>query len=237
MRLSIHGLLLGYCLVSTTALIGVVTHDHLGGQKEARFQEIDAQRINIREPDGRLRMVITSAGRTPGIIFRGKEYPHPSRKSAGLLFFNEEQTENGGLIFDGARRDGHVSSSGHLSFDQFEQDQVITLDQSEDGTRRLAGLGVADRPDQPMDIEALTHVAAMPEGPGKAAAFAKLRAASLGGRQRLFAGKQEGASRVSLKDAEGRERLRLEVTADGRATIAFLDANGKVVRTLVPDGP
>ena len=73
----------------------------------AKFESIDVQRINVVEPDGTLRMVISNKSAAPGAIIRGKEYAHPDRQSAGILFFNDEATENGGLIFGGAKgKDG-----------------------------------------------------------------------------------------------------------------------------------
>ena len=43
--------------------------------KKTKFDEIDVQRINVLEPDGTLRMVISNHARLPGIIVRGKERP------------------------------------------------------------------------------------------------------------------------------------------------------------------
>src|ERR1700748_2748138 len=94
------------------------------------FDEIDVHRINVREPDGTLRLVISNRQSFPGAIIKGKEYPHEDRKTAGVLFFDDEGTEDGGLIF-GAVKDaqGKVTESNvHLSFDQYMQDQVLTLD-------------------------------------------------------------------------------------------------------------
>lgn len=39
---------------------------------------------------------------------------------------------------------------------------------------------------------------------------------------------------LSLRDAAGRKRLMLKVTAAGEASIPFLDEAGKVVRTVTP---
>jgi len=228
----IERLLLGYCVLGTTLVGGWTLWGVARPPERLSVIELDAQRLNIREPDGRLRLVATSAARTPGILFRGKEYPHPSRRSAGLLFFNDQGTENGGLIFDGARRDGRVTSSGHLSFDQFEQDQVVTLDQSENDGRRWAGLGVADRPVQPLDVATLSRAATTHDPTEQTRLMDSLKAQS--GHQRVFVGKQDEASRVILKDAQGRDRLRLEVTAPGKASITFLDETGRAVRTYGP---
>ena len=96
---------------------------------------IDVQRINVREPDGTLRMVLYGAAREPGIIIAGHEQPNPGGQSAGILYYNKEGTENGGLIFDG-EHDGHGTrhSGGSLTFDRYKQDQVVQLVGSEAGS-------------------------------------------------------------------------------------------------------
>jgi hypothetical protein len=38
-------------------------------------------------------------------------------------------------------------------------------------------------------------------------------------------------------DAEGRKRIVMQVTADGTASLDFLDAEGHVVRSFVPANP
>ena len=92
-----------------------------GATAKQNFDVIDVHRINVREPDGTLRMVISNMQSFPGAIVKGKEYPHQDRKAAGMLFFDNEGTEDGGLIF-GAFKDakGDLSESNvHLSFDQY----------------------------------------------------------------------------------------------------------------------
>lgn len=93
----------------------------------ARFKTIDVERINVREPDGTLRMVISGRQSFPGLLIRGREYAH-QRGQAGMLFYNDEGTEQGGLIFNG-RRDaqGKVDSGVSLTADRYEQDQQLQL--------------------------------------------------------------------------------------------------------------
>src|ERR1700732_859217 len=74
------------------------------------FNELDVQRINVREPDGTLRMTISNSAKAPGLIFKGQEHPFPNRQAAGILFFNDEGTETGGLLFGGAKKGPHVGS-------------------------------------------------------------------------------------------------------------------------------
>jgi hypothetical protein len=232
MQLTAQRALLGYSVIATT-LVAVLTIRHATGDPRiTKFDEIDVQRINVREPDGTLRMTISNTATAPGIIVKGKEQPHPSRKSAGMLFFNDEGTENGGLIFGGEKKDGKVGGYGHLSFDQYEQDQVISLDQSEENGVRGAGLSFMDRPDTPMPMDLVARTGT-PEG---RAEIEKIAKAGGFGYSRLYIGKTgERVSAVVLKDAKGRPRLALKVAPDGAASIDFLDENGKAVRTLTPD--
>ncbi len=191
---------------------------------------IDVQRINVREPDGTLRMVLSSAAREPGIIVDGHEQPHPSRQSAGILFYNDEGTENGGLIFDGKRAgDGTPHSSGSFTFDRYKQDQVVQLLADEDGKDRHAGLIVNDHPDAAMDFAAIDRARTLPQSE-QASAFKAANAATT---RRVFVGRtSEGASELQLRDASGASRLLLKVDAAGNATITFLDADGHAVRTI-----
>jgi hypothetical protein len=78
-------------------------------------------------------MILSNKTDAPGMFIRGKEYPHPDRKSAGVIFVDDEGTENGGLIFGGFKsKEGKVESWGHLSFDQYQQDQVFSIDAGEE---------------------------------------------------------------------------------------------------------
>jgi hypothetical protein len=198
----------------------------------SRFDTIDVHRINVREDDGTIRMVIASRDRFPGIIFRNREHPHPDRSdAAGMLFFNDEGTENGGLIFGGHRVAGKTTNFGHLSFDQYEQDQVINLEQSEEEGTRQAGLTIADYPDAPLDLDLGAKLQRLAP-PERAKAIADLRARGVLGQRRLFIGKSGDRDAIlALRDGEGRVRLRLRVTDAGAASIEFLDAAGRVVRT------
>src|ERR1700689_5661384 len=142
-------------------------------RKVTDFVEIDVQRINVREPDGTLRMTISNAATAPGLIFKGTEHPFPNRQAAGIFFFNDEGSGKGGLLFGGAKKGQNVSSGGHLSFDQYEQDQVIALDQTEDHGRRRAGLTFFDRPASPIPLDLIDNLDT-PEGEAE---FQKLKEA------------------------------------------------------------
>jgi hypothetical protein len=217
-------------LGAISLLIGVIAWGQAAAERKVtEFVEIDVQRINVREPDGTLRMTISNSATAPGLIFKGTEHPFPNRQAAGILFFNDEGSENGGLLFGGSKKGQNVSTGGHLSFDQYEQDQVISLDQTEDHGRRRAGLTFFDRPGTSIPLELIDKLST-PEG---SAEFDTLAKAGGFGYPRLFIGKtEERNSAVILRDAKGLARLRLSVSPAGAASIEFLDESGKVVKRI-----
>ncbi|MGC2460627.1 MAG: hypothetical protein WA446_06590 [Steroidobacteraceae bacterium] len=217
-------------LAAISLFLGVIAWGQAGAERKVTsYVEIDVQRINVREPDGTLRMTISNAATAPGLIFKGTEHPFPNRQAAGILFFNDEGTENGGLLFGGAKRGQNVGSGGHLSFDQYEQDQVVSLDQTEEHGRRRAGLTFFDRPATPIPLELIDKV----NTPAGIDEFETLAKAGGFGYPRLFIGKTEDRdSTVVLRDAKGLARLKLTVTPAGAASIEFMDESGKVVRRI-----
>ena len=169
----------------------------------------EAERVDIIEEDGTLRLAISNSARAPDPVCDG-QILREGRNTAGLIFYNNEGDECGGLSFGGRRvEDGH-GAFAVLMFDQFKQDQVVGIAHSDSVGRREAGLYVWDRPDEPFP--------------------------AIGEVGRLFAGKTvERAAVIELRDADGQARLRLSVAADGTAGLEFLDASGEVTARLPTD--
>lgn len=125
----------------------------------------------------------------------------PGNRSAGMLFYNDEGSEVGGLIFAGRKnaKGEVVDSGGSLSFDKYGASQIVQLAGVDDKTDKFSGLSVSGY-----------------------AGGARSR--------RIWVGRDhEGDATVALMDAKGRERILLDVTADGAASMSFLDADGKVI--------
>lgn len=225
-----------YTSVLTLAFVALV----LMGAKSsgnAQFNTIDVHRINVREPDGTLRMVISDKAQLPGLMFHGKEYPHP-RPRAGLLFYNDEGTEQGGLVYSGAKNAAGPASSGlSLTFDRYDQDQQLQLIGIDEGGRTVAGMQVNDVPVHSIlaDIQAQKALDKDMSADARHALTEKLtREGHLNNiTGRYFAGKSaDDNSVVMLNDAKGTPRLMLMVTKAGESSIQFLDAEGKVQGTL-----
>lgn len=116
-------------------------------QKAQSFDEIRVHRIDVVEPDGTLRMVISNRNRLPGVIVKGKESPPVDRPQAGMIFYNDEGSENGGLIFGGRMNEKGevVDSGGSLSFDKYGENQIVQLAGVDDKNDKFAGLAVGDQ--------------------------------------------------------------------------------------------
>jgi hypothetical protein len=208
--------------------------------RNAAFDQITVQRINVVEPDGTPRLVIANQATFPGFFYKGKEGLRPDRVGqAGLLFMNNEGTENGGLIFGGYQgSDGVPHAWGHLSFDEYEQDQTLSLDTDEDGTTRHAGIQIWDNGSghiTPEVLAAFSKAKVMPtDTPEHIAAAQKVMEELLAKypireipRAYLGRDRQKGSS-LQLNDAAGHTRIMLRVAADGTPEMQFLDASGKV---------
>jgi len=198
--------------------------------KSRSFDEIDVHRINVRESDGTLRMVISNTDRFPGAIVKGKEYPHP-RDTAGVLFYDNEGTEDGGLIFGGKQRGANTESYVHLSFDQYIQDQVLELEEGQQNGKRYSRIDINDVGDWPITdaIQAEERISKLPESQ-RNAAWEQFKSTHTGGVNRIRVGRLEDQSTVmEMRDAAGKTRIFLKVTAEGNSSLQFLDANGNVI--------
>jgi hypothetical protein len=201
------------------------------------FDEITVHRLNVVEPDGTIRLIVTNKASSPGIYIKNKEYPHPSgRKGAALLFFDDDGTEDGGISY-GISKDASgkvLGSDGHLSFDQYMQDQIFTIDAGRDGDKKFSLLRMDDRGDysilDALDIFARIHK--LPDDQ-RADAIKKFRETHPGDHPRVILGRVvDGSSVLQLKDSEGRDRIVLRVALDGSPHLQFLDAAGKATLEL-----
>ncbi len=112
----------GYCLI-ITLIVGSFLVLGFAQSKKQKFSEIDVERINVVEKDGKLKMVISNKERQHPGSMDGKVFDErKGRRPAGMIFFSEKGDEIGGLIFDGETGKGQVSS---LAFDKFRGDQTV----------------------------------------------------------------------------------------------------------------
>ena len=209
--------------------------------RRASFDEITVGRINIVEPDGTKRLIISNKAQFPGDFIQGKEGARPDRSTfAGMLFINEEGTENGGFIQKGSiGPDGKISSGLSLTFDRFRQDQTLQLITTDSAEHQMTAIKINDVPAYTVtsmqDVKRFnTEARKLPEAQQQAY-WSKLADEGRLNQNRIWLGNTATkGSALQLKDAKGRTRMMLLVSADGRAEIQMLDEQGKVTKSITP---
>ncbi len=208
------------------------------GERRERFKEIDVERINVIEPNGTIRLAISNKARFPDPVVGGKSYALRSGpKRAGMIFFNDEGNENGGLVYAARKEQTGFDATASLTFDQFNQDEAVALSYDDRPGRRTAGLTISDRSERPIQPCADSVFRAMQTADTvqRGRAVARLRsvcAAELAGTPRISLGTAAKASRVVLSDRAGKARLRLSVDSLGAPSLEFLDTTGQVTSRL-----
>jgi hypothetical protein len=228
-------LLQGYAGLSSLALVVLAVSAFSQAPTAQNLAELTVQRLNVTDANGTLRLVLSGKDRMHPGILDGKLIDRP-RPVAGLLFFNDEGDEVGGLTITGEERDGVRRANALLAFDQIKQDQIIALAYNEAKGERSTGLTVWDRSETARLSELIDKLNAaqkISDPTAREQAIKAARASAPPAPRRMFVGKNTDRSvGVMLADADGKPRLTLRVDADGQASIEFLDANGKVMRRI-----
>lgn len=233
-----------YALISLLFFIALFFLATQSAPQRAEFKEIDVERINIVEKDGRLRLAISNRDRSPGPIIGGLYMKSREGQRPGLIFFNDKGDECGGLTWGSREQDGQINANAGLMFDQYNQDQTVGITYSQTNEERSAGLIVWERPLTPLADFArqLNEIEGMKDSPEKTAAIKKLREhaleSGLAGVSRVFVGRTtKNEAVVSLADSNGKPRILISVDSENVPSLQFLDEGGKVVYKLPGDTP
>ena len=222
-----------YAVVTTLVGVIAIASAFTRSAQPVKFEEINVERINIVESDGKLRMVISNQARQhPGIV-NGKVIPREGPRPPGMIFFNHLGDEMGGMIFGENGRIGHF---GSLTFDKVRGDQTIGFRHLEgDNGAYSTGLEMWQQPDVPGDVLVARYdsIRQIADTAARRRAIQALRDADEIATQRLFLGKgRDNATSLVLSDIKGRPRIRLIVAADGSPRMEMLDEAGAVTHAL-----
>ncbi|MGA9994638.1 MAG: hypothetical protein WBP93_04440 [Pyrinomonadaceae bacterium] len=221
-----------YALIATLFCAVLFLSGFVTQNKKQKFEEIDVERINVLDKDGKLRMVISNKDRQHPGIAEGKVIDR-ERKVAGILFFDQVGDECGGLLFDENGGKGHFVS---LTYDKVHHSETMRLQhlESDDG-QYSAGLEIWDRANLRLS-ESLANwerIKKMPEGAEKQAAMKRFMDNGEDGAQRIVVKKlRDKTALISLADTKGKPRIKMSVAPDGTPKLDFLDENGKVTYSL-----
>lgn len=230
-----------YAAAATLLLILLTLNAFVSRPERARFTEIDVERINVIEPDGRPALILANSERLPGGIYKGEEMSPEvfasRRGSVGIIWYNALGTEAGGLLYRSEETPTGYSANGSLTIDQYNQDQVVALRYLDRGTTRSGGLSVWDRSTE-IDIKDVVDlVEGYRTASGAARDSIRRVLADLDSRgqlesHRIFVGSEDRTAEVRINDTLGRARIRMVVDSANVARLEFLDEEGRVTLRL-----
>lgn len=217
-----------YAVILTIVVITLVVITLKPGS--AYFKEINAERINIVESDGKIRMVVSNKARQHPGRMDGKDFPSRERP-AGLLFFNDEGDECGGLGYNGDKKDAAM----FFTMDQYKNDQILMLsyDQENKAGSKIKSYGITlnDR-DEFSFKKQMNYFDSLKKLNDTSAYAAGLKKYKSAGHlnQRMFIGKtKSGDVGLFLADAKGKPRLKIFINKQNQPVFQTLDENGNVV--------
>jgi hypothetical protein len=179
-------------------------HAASAAARSGTFDTLNVHRINVNDANGTTRLVIANQKKFPGAKVRGKMYKRSIHGSAGIVFYNENGGETGGLAI--AQIHGRSQVAQILDY-AYQPTDGISMGRSEslDGKRWDASFEIHDR---------------RPYHPGKIKSSQGVKCISLSD--------QNHDSELVIYDTKGRPRVRIGVGKNGEPHIQMLNAHGQV---------
>jgi hypothetical protein len=177
------------------------------------YNTITVHRINVVNEKGQLQYVIADSSQAPPPIINGKAYPRSARSISptGAIFYDYNGNEVGGRAYS--------YTNGH------RQNAIIFDYQNSDGM----GFGIDDN--RPTSFSASFFI----RDPVPLSANILKRKGGSTNTVRAQLRDKNGNAALILRDKQGNERIKLEVSKKGKAFIKILDVSGNVVKEIPTD--
>jgi len=226
--------------VSTAAIMSVLLLFAFKTNENQKFGTIDVERINIVEADGTVKMIITNVEQFPNgeTIINDKPINKNRKKRSGMLYFNEDGLECGGLIYDGAKNENGHSSGLSLTYDRYDGDQLmqlLTTDEARGDERRVSSaLMFSDRTANLGRKETYKISAELDNIKDKKLRRQKRKeyADQVGGTPRILLGKTSSQNNgLFLFGDNGKPKAMFYVDKDNNVKLEVYDDQGKVTNS------
>jgi len=223
-----------YSIFSTVLLLSIAITAFTTSKMHQKMDELTVKRINIVEDDGTIRMVISNRQKQHSGRMEGQDLDARDRQ-AGILFFNDEGDEAGGLIFGVSDENGVTNNSLSMSFDQYKNDQVVQILNNEmihnGKMQKVRGFIVNDYPEDSRllhTLEAVKEAEKIEDADERRKRMMEIQQES-GPRSLVFLGKsRSGNNGLFLYDADGNPKLMIYVDQEGNPKIQTISEDGKI---------
>ena len=226
--------LMAYAIISTLFISFFALSSFSQKDKVQRLDELVVKKITVVGEDNSPRMVLSNETRQHSGRMNGKDWAKRERP-AGIIFFNNQGDECGGIIFKATEKDGKIVSGMSFTMDQYKNDQVLQILNDEhyaDGKTYIErGITINEYPEgadldrKNQKLKELNKIKDDKERKEKINELMKKE----GHVQRLFMGKTYGnSSGLFLAGADGKLKMMIYVDEKGVPKIQTLNEKGEV---------
>jgi len=225
--------LTGYVIISSIVFSFFLLSSFDNKDEKINFEEITLKRLNLIGEDGNLRMVISNEVRQHPGRMNGKDFPKRKRP-AGIIFFNNQGDECGGIIANVQSENGSTNSGMSFTMDNYHDDQVIQIlndETYENNTARIQrgliinefpiGSNINSRNNKFKELEKI-------KDPKERNEKMKELWNKEGSKRKLFLGQnKDNNSGLFLYDSNGKPKIKIYVDQNGSPKIEIIDNDGR----------
>ncbi len=226
--------LMAYAVVSTLFISFFALSSFSQKDKVEKFDELIVKKITVVGEDNSPRMVLSNETRQHSGRMNGIDWPKRERP-AGIIFFNNQGDECGGLIYKATEKDGKIVSGMSFTMDNYKNDQVLQIlndEQYVDGKTFIErGISINEYPEgadhdvKNQKLKELNKIKDDKERKEKINELMKKEEQV----QRLFMGRTQGnSSGLFLAGADGKLKMMIYVDEKGEPKIQTLNEKGEV---------
>lgn len=225
-----------YAITTSVLIFALIGYGFRKSAQDDILKSLRAEKIEIVEPDGTVKLSLFSKRHLPPAVINGKKLSRQGGDESGLMFYNTEGEECGGLVYSGDGKDGKGHNDLSMTFDKYKQDQVVQVSftQGENGNDKK-GLSVYERPEFPLNVtmERLDSIHNnVKDVNEQKRIIEKFKEEGYFGYTRMFAGQQGQRTGVFVRDNKGRIRLEMIVNEKNEPEILFYNEKGGVHKKI-----
>lgn len=225
-----------YAIITSIFILAFIGYGFRKSTQDDIVKSLRAEKIEIVEPDGTVKLSLFNKENLPAAVINGKKMSRQGGDEAGLMFYNTEGEECGGLVYNGKGKNGQGQNELSITFDKYKQDQVVQFSyiQRENGDD-TKGLTVFERPSFPVDqtMATLDSIRSNVKGEQEQQqVINKLKTEGYFGYTRMFAGQQGQRTGVFVRDTKGRIRLEMIVNEQNEPEILFYNEKGEIYKKI-----